>query len=282
MGFFSSLWKWFIGLWKKRREHVDKVLLVGINQYPGAPLRGCVNDVLNIKSYLTSECKINEGDIHTLTDRSATTQNIWKELEWLINVPTGGRCFFHYSGHGAQVPTQSGSEPDGLAEIICPVDFDWSPARMITDKQFVAIFARIPQGIHFNWASDSCHSGDLDRSISENNPTVSKIPRRLLPPPGICHQLDELKKKGVARAMVAGHVDVGFISGCRSDQTSADTTINGQPCGAFTHHFLKALRENKGAALSDIAAKTAASLASAGYTQVPQAEGPRVSKSFLG
>lgn len=273
-----SFWSWLFDKNKKRRTKMDRVLLVGINQYPGCPLRGCVNDVNNVKNFLVSDYAFSTSDMKILTDREATTQNILNALQWFTEVGTGSRCYFHYSGHGAQAPINDPSEPDGLAEVICPIDFDWSPEHMVTDKQFVRIFSQIPQGCRFNWASDSCHSGDLDRKI----PPPNQIPKRMLPPPNIAIKIEELKRKGVkSRALVGGVMEVGFVSGCRSDQTSADAVIGGQPCGAFTHFYLAALKSLKTAPLTDVGAATVKGLATNGYEQAPCVEGTRAGRAFL-
>ena len=55
-----------------------RALLVGINRYkiPGADLRGCVNDVKNMKSALTRYYGFADKDIRTLTDLQATKNNL--------------------------------------------------------------------------------------------------------------------------------------------------------------------------------------------------------------
>jgi len=281
MGLFSFL----LGLFRRRKTSrcIDKVLQVGINTYPGCPLAGCINDVSNVKGVLTSRYGVMEGNIKALLDRDATTQNILKALDWLVDVPPGARILFQFSGHGSQVPTSDPSEPDGLSEIICPVDLAWSPDHYITDKQFVQVFSRIPQGVLFNWLSDSCHSGDISRDMV----VALGVPRaavRHIPPPA--HILQEVRRrmaKKLARAVVAGKLDVGYVSGCRSDQTSTDAYIMGRPCGAFTHFFVKALTSMpKEASLESVVTETRKLLVQNGYEQVPQCEGTRAGRPFLG
>ena len=83
-------------------------------------------------------------------------------------------------------------------------------------------------------------------------------------------------------------MDVGFVSGCRSDQTSADTEVvtpGGElrPVGALTHYLLETLRSKpKKTKLKDLVKITRQRLARLGYTQRPQAEGRRINKPFLG
>ena len=83
--------------------------------------------------------------------------------------------------------------------------------------------------------------------------------------------------------MVCGKLDVGFISGCKSNQTSADTyDSNGRACGALTHYLLKTMDSVPAdTPVKKLAALTSKALANAGYSQRPQSEGRRRNKPFL-
>lgn len=263
----------------------DRALLVGINKYPGAPLYGCVNDITDMATYLMASCKFAPTAIKSLKDSAATTTAILSGLQWLVTgAKAGDRLFFHYSGHGAQVPTKTpAGEVDGLDEVICPVDFDWSDRRLIRDKQFRTLFSTIPAGIEFVWLSDSCHSGDLSKGL-----LPPKMNRRVMPLPGEGHPIhgDLAKARAVHRTKKAA-APVAFngalISGCKSDQTSADAYINGRYNGACTYYLLQELRKTPKAKLSDVVARMDASIKAAGYDQIPGIEGaPTVqSRAFL-
>jgi len=264
----------------------DKALLVGINRYPGCPLAGCINDVQDMANLLVDQYKFRPEDVRLLCDERATTAAILDRLNWLVDVKPGYRCFFHYSGHGAQFPSRDyKQELDGLLEVACPVDFDWTPEKMITDKQFVQIFSRIPKDVKFNWVSDSCHSGDLTRNMPGSPFSPINHPRAYPVPVDIAWRVCDAHNRGMKkqeRAMVCGVLDVGFISGCRSDQTSADTEIKGRPGGALTQTLIPVLRGcGIPTLLADIVKITADDLSQAGYSQVPQCEGTRAKKPFL-
>jgi hypothetical protein len=250
----------------------NRALLVGINAYRSAPLRGCLNDVQDMAAFLTQNRGFKPEEIQMLCDGRAATQNILERLHWLVSgLSAGDKICFHYSGHGAQAPSYGqGNEPDGLYEIICPADFDWSPNHMITDKQLVQIFQTIPPGVKFNWGSDSCHSGDLSRDILPAGQTSRAFPV----PIDIAWDVGIARGKFKAREMVGGLLNVGYISGCKSNQTSADAFINGRACGAMTHYFLQTMTQNPPhMSLSGIVATMIPNMQKAGYSQVPQAEG---------
>lgn len=230
---------------------MDRALLVGINAYPSAPLSGCINDVTDMATHLVNHCGFSEGSIRLLCDGRATTTELRARLNWLVAAARpGDRLFFHYSGHGVQVATRTPwGEVDGLDEAICPVDFDWSDERMIRDKEFNQIFANVPPGCEFVWISDSCHSADSTKGMP---PQATKY-RTYPPPPDITWRLNvALSKKFKTPGLQDGAnpVHVALISGCQSDQSSADSSFEGKPNGALTYFLLQTLRQSGNAALS--------------------------------
>lgn len=262
---------------------MDKVLLVGINTYPTSPLRGCVNDVIRMSEVLTKLYNVKEEDIRMLVDSRATKGAIIERLNWLVEgVKSGDRIYFHFSGHGSQVADRNDcAEVDQLAEIICPYDFDWDPNCYITDHEFYNIFKNITEGVRFNWASDSCHSGGLasiDREIS-SSPTMIRS-RYIEPPEDIAWKIKIAKSKGILTARESKKLNVGFISGCRSNQTSADTVINGKPCGALTYYFSQSLSKISRESLKAVVEETSKTLNRDGYEQVPEAEGSLIGFPF--
>lgn len=272
----------------------DLALLVGINAYPGAGLQGCVNDVIDMAAFLVGQKKFNKGGIHLLTDRRATTSNIYAGLTDLVRLALpGDRVVFHYSGHGAQNETTTPNlEPDGMDEVICPVDFDWTPEHMITDKQFHALFASFKPGVRFYWVSDSCHSGDLTRGLPSVAATRRHDRSKAYPVPECIRYRHEIAKEmglkahkpkssAINKGLVSGVLEVGYISGCKDNQTSADTSFNGRPNGALTGYLLQILkRMPDNTPEVDIVDALNADLTRDQYDQNPQAEGALKHTSF--
>ncbi|MFA6923754.1 MAG: caspase family protein [Bacteroidales bacterium] len=227
---------------------MNRALLVGINKYPGAPLSGCVNDITDMANFLVKNCKFKMQEIRLLTDSRATAKEILARLKWLITgVKKGDRILFHYSGHGAQVVTRDKKgEVDGKDEVICPVDFDWTDKHMIRDKDFAKLFSAVPKGVEFVWISDSCHSGDMSKYF----PKTKQTAKTMMPPADIEWRLqtfnNQTKIQPNSLPKEASKLNVALISGCQSNQTSADATFNNRPNGALTYFLLKELQKPNG------------------------------------
>jgi len=257
---------------------MNRAFLVGINSYPGAPLRGCVNDVVDMANFLVNQCAFRKEEIRLLTDDRATTAGIVERLNWLAKgLKKGDRVLFHYSGHGAQMATRNKKEEiDGLDEVICPVDFDWSDAHAVRDKDFAKIFSAVPDGVEFVWVSDSCHSGDLSRDMSV---------KRAFPCPADFawrnSAAENIKKTPLGLSKAATSINAALLSGCKSDQTSADAMFANRSNGALTYFLLHELNKTGGKtqSLVNLVKSINASLKSHGYQQQPQLEGsPAIAK----
>ncbi|KAL6619003.1 hypothetical protein ACP70R_034142 [Stipagrostis hirtigluma subsp. patula] len=170
-----------------------RAVLVGIN-YPGTDgeLKGCLNDVSRMRRCLVDRFGFEEDGIRVLADADPSTPpptgaNIRLELERLVgDARPGDTLFFHYSGHGLQLPTETGEDDDtGYDECIVPCDLN-----LIKDQDFTELVAKVPDGCLFTMVSDSCHSGGLIDKTKEqigNSTWQNKTQRRdreLRPPSG--------------------------------------------------------------------------------------------------
>jgi hypothetical protein len=281
----------------QRRDLMSKnrAVLVGIN-YPGTshPLRGCINDVMMIKDVLTTHLGFNDpNEIRVLLDSQATTTNIVSHLEWLVSgAQPGDVLFFHFSGHGSQVPAGAGSghEPDGLDEILCPIDLDWR-AKVVKDNTLKRIFDQVPAGASLTVLLDCCNSGGaldqhnqyqplgtapLSRAgmfLVENEEVLSRhlpMPEELMEEVTRFH-LEQRPDHVLARSVQ----DRGMlITGCQSHQTSADAWIGGRYVGAATHFICQVLREhNYDITYRQLVDKINQQLVEHGFTQRPELNG---------
>jgi metacaspase-1 len=263
---------------------VDRALLVGINEYPGQPLRGCVNDVMDMAKFLVEKCNFASDDIRLLVDARATTDGIRDRLGWLLTgLSPNDRILFHYSGHGAIFSRRnSQGQVIDKQDTICPVDFDWSRDHAILASDFQKMFATIPSGTHFVFVSDSCNSGDLARAMRQF------APKFMVPPADMAWRVATAEQKQIPLKTMRSiaHDNCAFISGCRSDQESADASFGGRPNGALTYYLLSILKSQDylKQALTKVVPAVVQVLQENNYDQKPQLHGPDalIALPFLG
>ncbi len=263
-----------------------RALLFGINRYkiPGADLRGCVNDVENMKSLLTTYFDFPKNRIKTVTDFRCTQDRMKKEIENLVGgASPGDILLLHYSGHGANVPDKNGDEADHRDEILCPTDLDWYDP--LTDDWLRCVLDGVPKRVNLTVIMDCCHSGSNTRAIF---PPDAKVIPRYLPNPwdivavesrrSLRGKLRSKRKSMKSRALGRKDVrDVNItdvhISGCRDNQTSADAYIGGSYNGAMTYSLTRALKAKKGKLTYRQLHADMLKYLKGRYTQVPQLEG---------
>ncbi|RKF82244.1 Metacaspase-1 [Golovinomyces cichoracearum] len=159
-----------------------KALLIGINYFgQKGELRGCINDVHNMTSFLNQRYGYQRDDMVILTDDQhnpvgqPTKQNILRAMHWLVkNAQPNDSLFFHFSGktliiellvfsdtslgHGGQTKDIDGDEEDGYDEVIYPVDFRINGHIVDDDMHDIMVRPLLP-GVRLTAIFDSCHSG---------------------------------------------------------------------------------------------------------------------------
>lgn len=206
-------------------------LLIGIN-YRGtrSELRGCINDVNNMKKYLLEQRGYKEENILVLTEdetmesRKPTGANIMHEMGKLIlKGHTGGadELWLHYSGHGSHTRDRDGDEDDGQDETIVPLDY--ARNGMITDDQLHDYLEHVPITCKMYCIFDCCHSGTiLDLKYQYRGSGKNGVENR------------QSKLKG----------NIVMISGCMDTQTSADAHIGGDWAGAMTSAYINCIKND--------------------------------------
>mmetsp|Transcript_41764 Transcript_41764/g.87649 ORF Transcript_41764/g.87649 Transcript_41764/m.87649 type:complete len:346 (+) Transcript_41764:294-1331(+) len=282
-----------------------RALFIGINYFgQKGELRGCINDVHNIKGFLTSNFRIDE--VMVLTDDQKdpryipTRQNILNAFKWLRNgAKAGDSLILHYSGHGGSVKDTDGDEEDGMDETLIPVDYQ-KAGQIVDDEVHTVLCRGLPKGVRLTAIMDCCHSesmldlpyiytinGDLqiiETSKQEGIVTLIGAGTRFL--------LDGNKKNAVSNfktglgLLMSGggggnsearektiktrstEADVIQISGCRDSQTSADAQIAGQATGAMSHALISCLKKNKNQTYTQLLQSMRGTLEGK-YTQIP-------------
>jgi len=231
----------------------SQALLVGINDYGGVgDLRGCLNDVTNLRNVLKTYYGFTNEKIRVLTDGRATRDNILFRLGKMVKeAQPGDFLVFHFSGHGSQIRDRDQDElRDHMDELICPYDIDWD-GIYITDDMLGEILDELPKGVIMEVILDCCHSGTGTRFDELGRPEelgpMYPVVNRYLPPPldiACRHEEEEhrLQSKRAFRydqRIVMNHI---LWAGCKDHQTSADAYIEGSYNGAFTYYLCKHLR----------------------------------------
>lgn len=267
-----------------------KAVLIGVNRYrlAGADLRGCVNDVKNMKAVLTGAYGFRTADIVPLLDFAATKKAIETAIGSMVRkAKRGDVLVVHFSGHGSNVPDDDGDEADRRDEILCPTDLDWkNPLR---DDFLKKTVEAMPDGVSLTFITDCCHSGTITRAVL---PPDAPMMERYLPSPwdlaatesgrrprgrtrGTFRQSAKLLRRRRDVVAVPGMREI-LISGCRADQTSADAWIKGSYNGALTYYLVDVLNSARGPLTHrELHERVNAKLSRAGYDQVPQLEGQK-------
>ncbi|MDZ7291909.1 MAG: caspase family protein [candidate division KSB1 bacterium] len=285
---------------------LKKALLVGINDYPGNRLKGCVNDVMQMKEVLTDLFEFESDNIRIILNQEATKQGIIQGLKWLAE---GGSepavRVFHYAGHGHSVPDKSGDERDGSDEALVP--YDYLSKRFLIDDELKSLYQLFPSNSNLTLIMDCCHSGTIQRDpkrdrkfrfIPNTYPEREAIARarrkfkqaqrqyvlqavanlrgQRITAEEFQHRVAEALMKyekqpfGGDYQLREGNV---LFAACQSDQQASDANIRGSYHGAFTYYLIKALRESNGRITHhDLVKNVGEALKTYDYQQVPQLE----------
>ena len=129
-------------------------------QHSPGELRGCHNDVHNMKEYIKNCHGFTDADITLLLDdgknTAPTSANILAAFKKLASeAKAGDACFVHYSGHGCSIRDDDGDEADGMDEALCPVDYQKSGV-IRDDDVLEKLIAPLPKGVTLTCIMDCC------------------------------------------------------------------------------------------------------------------------------
>jgi hypothetical protein len=259
-----------------------KAFCVGVNNYPYGDendLRGCINDA-NAWAAMLKE-HFNFTDVKVATDADATQAKIIEGIKGLLaKSKSGDVLVFTNSSHGTYLADDSGDEP-GYDEALCP--YDMNDNGMLVDDTLREIFTAIPKGVHFTVLSDSCHSGSVTRVILDgkrrNRMLSPKIwgGRELTPQE---MSAASRKKNATEKYPESGMKEI-LLSGCKSNQTSADAYIDSisEYYGAMSYYAMKAIKDaDYKLTYAELHERLLPMLEDQQYDQLPQLEGKDANK----
>ncbi|OWM63606.1 hypothetical protein CDL15_Pgr008149 [Punica granatum] len=200
-------------------------------------LKGSVNDVKNMRFFLTNRMGFPSGSILVLTEeeldpsRIPTKHNILMALRWLVHgVRAGDSLVFHFSGHGSKQMDMDMDELDGYDETICPVDHEIS-GKIVDDEINSIIVRPLPREARLHAIIDSCYSG-----------TVLDLPFLCRIKKDGFYRWEDHQLPSAAYRGTNGGVAI-CISACDDHETSADTSafLVDTVTGAMTFSFIQAM-----------------------------------------
>lgn len=156
-------------------------VLMGVNDYPnptdasGSPLKdeqgkpveaklkGCVNDVNDIGTFLTELYGIDEKNVIKLTDKAADSKAFLDTMKSTIaKLKPGDQLIYFFSGHGTRIKDDKSKDDDGKASAIVLADMVLVRGNLFGDLSKALAGA----GIHSTYIFDSCFSGGMSRDVN--------------------------------------------------------------------------------------------------------------------
>ncbi|MDT0401041.1 caspase family protein [Streptomyces edwardsiae] len=206
-------------------------LFVGIDDYPGAPLRGCVNDVREAEAWLRRQGHV-ASDIRRLHDGDATLAAVRAGIEQhLGRSGPGDTALLWFSGHGTEEPTDAPWEGTGRSQALVCHDSLGDGGPPLWDTELGALLDAVAaRGAHVVAVLDCCHSGGATRTGA----TVRAVPWR----PWWPRTASGGRDGGSQGPPPRRHT---LLAACRPQERAHENVLDGRTRGYFSHALLEAL-----------------------------------------
>ncbi|MER7056870.1 caspase family protein, partial [Streptomyces sp. NPDC000351] len=207
-------------------------LFVGIDDYPGRPLRGCVNDVREAEAWLRRQDHV-ASDIRRLHDGDATLAAVRTGIErHLGRSGPGDTALLWFSGHGSEEPTDAPWEGTGLSQaLVCHDSLDDGRPPLWDTELGVLLDGIAARGAHVVAVLDCCHSGGATR----DGAAVRAVPWR---PWWSSRATVGARDGGGQGPLPRRHT---LLAACRPQERAHEQVLDGQVRGYFSHALLEAL-----------------------------------------
>lgn len=222
-----------------------RALTIGIDDYPGRPLQGCVND-----SRAWSEMLGQRGfQVESLASPSSTdrAQVIARLRGFLAAAGTDDTLVWHFSGHGTQLELDTGADDDFESSlydqaIVAGGGRDFESAAIRDDELFAIIRDELHADARLFVFLDSCFSGSATRlyGTPRRLPPIRRrdyVPRKLALVPARGGTRGDSAYTGV------NHV---LFSACTDQQVAIENEVDGETRGVFTTAVKRLLASNSG------------------------------------
>lgn len=209
-------------------------LLIGIDNYDGRPLSGCVNDIDRVQSFLEHKLAVPTACIRRLeapndlfeqnpvgAARQPTYDNMVAALQDLAGpqVQRGDRVFIYYSGHGSfeKIPLA-----ETYFEGLVPIDQE--EKGLLFDVELNHLLQDIAdRSGDLTVILDCCHSAGATRAVDEQ----PGITERFLPLDAVSaeHRTEatqRLQKLGPLASEGQAPQEYTVVTTCHADETAAE------------------------------------------------------------
>jgi Caspase domain len=244
-------------------------------------LRGCVQDINHVETYLKDTFNLTPDQIIKLTASASENPNQPKEppeilptyenivakfKEITAKAQPQDKVYIHYSGHGGRAKTifESLKGFGGLDEALVPTDIGQPNSRYLRDLEFAKLLEEmVEKELVVTLVLDSCHSGGATREMSGDDRIrgegfIDTTPR---PRDSLVASLQELAQNWqtaiensrnitVVNGLLPEPKGYTLIAACRDHEFAYEKVFEGtERNGALTYFLLKALRQH-GTAIS--------------------------------
>lgn len=228
-------------------------LLIGINDYADVPLRGCVNDIEQVREFLA--VRVPDGVVEkVLFDDEATRAAVMGGIrDHLGRAGPGDVALFWFCGHGGEEPVPDGywhTEPGGYLQTLVCADSrtpgpDGGRVPDLVDKELGVLLDEVAAGgSHVVVVLDSCHSGGATRDPEVTLRGLGRAPDRL---PVSSFLPEWTRTVGGIDGDGRGQSHV-LLAACRPHERASEQPIDGRIHGVFSHALLRVLKTLEGGA----------------------------------
>jgi Caspase domain len=257
--------------------------LIGINDYKGNDLDGCVSDVINVDRFFRKLCAQHpdklayepcyliaplDEDLNKIANwqrdfpnadlqyHQPTYENIVAEaFGHLKKAADGDICLFYFSGHGAQMPSLPNfilDKAERKDEVLVCYTLDENGEKYLVDKELAYLLWDTLEGkpqIHCVVVMDCCHAGNNTRTKEDGE----KIKYRQDKPARSAKPFSSYQGKdsGFFKADESDKIAINYANYVHlAASQDHEQSLDHPEGGLFTRKLIEALEINGGAARS--------------------------------
>jgi hypothetical protein len=216
-----------------------RALVIGINDYAGSPLEGCVADA---EAWRQAFETLGFATPRFLKNAAATRTAV---IEALTSMLTGAQpgdvlCFF-FAGHGTRgvFSSHNAEEADHRDDNLVLADYE--NGGLLGDDELAVLLSNAPKGVMVYVFIDCCHSGTLLRAVGKRARSILLAPRSF-------ERHRERKATETSGARSRGQASVLLFAACMETQVAREQ--NGR--GDFSTRAVPALMKAASAKTSAI------------------------------